>query len=83
MCSGNFARRYDGKVTRREELAALAQREQEIELHDDTTDVALPTMEECRDVTNEGFNAWLASLPHDDWGEDAFDDWIPVPVKEE
>lgn len=34
-------------------------------------------------IANEGFNEWLSMLPEDDWGEGAFDDWIPVRWDEE
>jgi len=33
-------------------------------------------------VANAGFNAWLESLPADDWG-DSFDNWVPVYWDEE
>lgn len=73
------------------EAAAQFRREQEGKsttpaLKDDTVDMKLPhadTEEEARKLAHEGFNAWLASLPKDDWGEGAFDDWIPVHWDEE
>jgi hypothetical protein len=30
-----------------------------------------------RELANEGFNEWLASLPDDDWG-DSFENAVPI-----